>query len=287
MRVCMSRVHTILLHIGESCTGDRGSSELVSPLKAFLLCTRSSTLLLSPEFRRRAMARCSAKMWKFDPDEQSVDDAKNAFLWQASSEHLRTLLFRTILVHIEDNCMRTCAWLCSKCKWLLVQAYTKCLFVRYKMSLKLRSLWVHGCLSFIHSRVHHIVLLNIHLHSYSILWSTTISHVTTMMHMWVGWFLWTRLSFSFCSFLSRLCAIRVTVRVCTGDTRRSAKSTRHCQVQSTASCPSSRSSQIFWGCQKVNSLLLFAEVLVRVRFFDDSKKLTRHCKVQCVACRRQ
>ena len=75
--------------------------------------------------------------------------------------------------------MRTCARLGSKFEFLLVQIYTRCLFVQYKMSLKLRSLWVHGCLSFIHRRVHHIVLLYLHLHSYSILWSTATRHVTT------------------------------------------------------------------------------------------------------------
>jgi len=113
-------------------------------------------------------------------------------------------------------------------------------------------------LSFIHtfkSSPHCVTKYTLALLFYSILWSTTISHVTTMMLMWVGWFLWTRLSFSFCSFLSPPRAIRVTVRVCTGDTGRSAKSTRHWKVQSTASCPSSRSSQIFRGCQKVNSAL--------------------------------
>ena len=63
--------------------------------------------------------------------------------------------------------MQTCTRLGFKSEILLVQIYTRCLFVQYKMSLKLRSLWVHGCLSFIHRRVHHIVLLNLHLHSYS------------------------------------------------------------------------------------------------------------------------
>ena len=107
-------------------------------------------------------------------------------------------------------------------------------------------------LSFIHtqkSSPHCVTKSTLALLFYSMV-NSHIRHVTTAMHMWVvGWFLWTRLSFSFCCFESNR-AIRVTVRVCRGDTGRSAKSTRHCQVQQPASCRSSGSSQIFLRLQK-------------------------------------
>ena len=46
LKICVhARVYVAcaynLTHIGESCTGDRGSSELVSPLKAFLLLVQA------------------------------------------------------------------------------------------------------------------------------------------------------------------------------------------------------------------------------------------------------
>ena len=78
----------------------------------------------SPRIFKEGKGGTLAKMWKFDPAEQSVDDAKNPLLWHRG----RSIFEPKSGAHYS---IQTCA---VHGLMFFIQVYAKCLFVQSKVS---------------------------------------------------------------------------------------------------------------------------------------------------------